>query len=239
MPDFRRRSSGSEVMDDLLISGEDLHQALHELEAINYLLGGNYVTLNGISQFLETTGSSKELHIADLGCGSGDMMKLVRRLLEKRKITAKLTGIDANPNVIRFAAANTPEACRIQYESLNIFSPEFKSRNFDIVIGTLFFHHFSTEQLIAFFSQLKGQVSIGLIINDIHRHWFAYYSIKWLTKFFSRSPMVKHDAPVSVLRAFKKHELLEILHRAGIVHYRIKWCWAFRWQVIVWNVLRG
>jgi len=233
MPDFTQRSTALEVMDDLDVSGQDLHQALHELESINYLLGGNYVTLNGLSQILEKKGTGK-LHIADLGCGSGDMLKLIRRLLEKRRISATLTGFDANPNVINFAVANTPETCRIQYESLNIFSAEFRTRKFDIVTGTLFFHHFSTEQLTAFFKQLKEQVTKGLIINDIHRHWFSYYSIKWLTRFFSRSKMVRHDAPMSVLRSFQKQELVEILQNAGIEHYSIKWRWAFRWQVIVW-----
>ena len=233
MPDFENRTNGLEIMDDLDVSGGDLHQALHELESINYLLGGNYVTLNGLAQLLEKKEWANEIYIADLGCGSGDILKLMRRLLEKRKISAVLTGIDANPNVVKYAIANTPAVCRIHYEELDIFSDEFRNRKFDIVTGTLFFHHFTSPQLTAFFNQLKEQVSTGIIINDIHRHWFSYYSIKWLTKFFSRSPMVKHDAPMSVLRAFKRKDLAEILQKAGILTYRIKWCWAFRWQVIV------
>ena len=233
MPDFSHRSSGNELMDDLDASGGQLHQTLRELDAINYVLGGNYVTLNGLTQLLDRLNAEKQLHIADLGCGSGDMLTLIRRLLVKRDRDAALTGIDANPNVIRYAQMHTPAACRIDYEVLNIFSQEFKDRKFDIVIGTLFFHHFTTLDLIGFFNQLKDQVSVGLIINDIHRHWFAYYTIKWLTRFFSRTAMVKHDAPVSVLRAFKKHELVDILHHAGLINYRIKWRWAFRWQVVV------
>ena len=233
MPDFSQRSSGNELMDDLQASGGQLHQALRELDAINYVLGGNYVTLNGLSQLLNSQDARKPLHIADLGCGSGDMLTLIRRLLVKRDRDARLTGIDANPNVVRYAQLHTPAACRIDYEVLSIFSQEFKNRKFDIVIGTLFFHHFTTSELIVFLKQLKHQVCVGLIINDIHRHWFAYYTIKWLTHFFSRTPMVKHDAPVSVLRAFKKHELVEILRQAGFTNYRIRWRWAFRWQVVV------
>jgi len=220
-------------MDDLAVSGGDLYQALRELESINYLLGGNYVTLNGVAQLFAPDNSAKNLVIADLGCGSGDMLKRIRRLLEKRNIPASLWGLDANPNVVQFAISNTPASCRIQYEPLNIFSESFRARRFDIITATLFFHHFSDGELIGFFKQLRDQVSIGMIINDIHRHWFSYYSIKWFTMLFSRSPMVKHDAPVSVLRAFKKNELREVLQQAGITDYRIKWCWAFRWQVVV------
>jgi 2-polyprenyl-3-methyl-5-hydroxy-6-metoxy-1,4-benzoquinol methylase len=233
MPDFTHRSSGREIMDDLQASGKDLNQALQELESINYLLGGNYVTLTGLTQLLNGKSPAEGHHIVDIGCGSGDILKLARRLLTKRNVEARLTGIDANPNVIDFARSHTPSECRIQYESLNIFSEEFRSRSFDILVGTLFFHHFNDADLVRLFKQLKTQVSTGMVINDIHRHWFSYYAIKWLTRFFSRSTMVKHDAPLSVLRAFKKRELKEILGRAGIENYRIKWCWAFRWQVVV------
>lgn len=233
MPDFSKRSLAEEIMDDLHCSGEVLHQTLRELENINYLLGGNQVTLNGLNQLLEDVPISKDLHIVDLGCGGGDILKLIRKLLDRKKFTASLTGMDANPNVVKFATNNTPTSYRIDYESLNIFSEDFRARKFDIVTGTLFFHHFTTGQLVAFFKQLKNQASMGLIINDIHRHWFSYYSIKWLTQIFSRSRMVRHDAPLSVLRAFSKDELQGILKQSGIINFRIKWRWAFRWQVIV------
>jgi 2-polyprenyl-3-methyl-5-hydroxy-6-metoxy-1,4-benzoquinol methylase len=233
MPDFNSRSSEGEVMDDLASSGADLHQALRELDTINYLLGGNYVTLNGVKQLTEALPTNNPITIVDLGCGSGDMLRWIRRWLEKKKIPAILKGIDANPNVVKYASAHTPAACEIQYENINIFSEEFKAQKFDVVTGTLFFHHFTNTELVAFLKQLKKQTSVGLIINDIHRHWFSYYSIKWLTQLFSKSIMVKHDAPQSVLRAFSKDELLQVLRLSEISHFRIKWRWAFRWQVIV------
>lgn len=233
MPDFAVRATIPEVMDDLHSSGADLQQALRELDRINFLLGGNYVTLSGISKLLEKQPAPDNVHIADLGCGSGDMLRLIRIMMEKRNRPATLTGIDANLNVIDFARSLTPGHYRITYETVNIFSESFRARRFDIVTASLFFHHFTSAQLIDFFRELKNQVAIGVVINDIHRHWFAYHSIKWLTRMFSRSAMVKNDAPLSVLRAFKKSELVEILQRAGLTHYRIRWCWAFRWQVVV------
>ena len=233
MPDFSHRASETERMDDLQVSGSDLEQALRELETINYLLGGNHVTLTAVDRLLRTTPYNGELHIADLGCGSGDMLKLIRKRMDKLKRKVKLTGIDANPNVVRFAQANTPDVFDIGFKAIDIFSKEFRDLKFDIVTGSLFFHHFSSDQLSRFFRQLRDQVSLGFVINDIHRHWFSYYSIKWLTALFSRSPMVRNDASVSVARAFKRSELSEILRRADINVYVIRWCWAFRWQVIV------
>jgi 2-polyprenyl-3-methyl-5-hydroxy-6-metoxy-1,4-benzoquinol methylase len=167
------------------------------------------------------------------------MLRLIRKWANKRNLDVYLTGIDANPFIIEFATEHTMSSDKIQFEALDIFSEEFKQRKFDVVIGTLFYHHFANETLSDFFRQLYSQASIGFIVNDIHRHRFAYYSIKWITGIFSKSTMVKFDAPLSVLRAFTKKELVEILTLAGIRNYQIRWKWAFRWQVIVYTDLTG
>jgi 2-polyprenyl-3-methyl-5-hydroxy-6-metoxy-1,4-benzoquinol methylase len=233
MPDFSKRSSDEEIMDDLNCSGEVVNQTLRELETINALLGGNYVTLDGLRQLLDETDKKDSISIADLGCGGGDILKLIRKWGNRKQFSLVLTGIDANPNITTFAEKQTPSSCKIEYEAIDIFSDKFTLRQFDVMVGTLFFHHFSSQQLADFFRQAKDQVTIGIVINDIHRHWFAYYSIKWLTQIFSRSSMVKFDAPLSVLRAFRKSELKEIMQRAGITNYTIRWMWAFRWQVVI------
>ena len=235
MPNFSKRVYEEELMDDLDCQGEVVHQTLKELETINTLLGGNRVTIDGIQKLLQRA-RVENFSLADLGCGGGDILRLISRWATKKKLRASLVGIDANPNIIDEAERSTPDFYPIEFRSLNIFSDAFKAQKFDIVTGTLFFHHFTNEQLGDFFKQLKSQAQIGFVINDIHRHWFAYHSIKWLTKFFSRSPMVKNDAPLSVLRAFRKEELVQIMREAGIEAYSIRWMWAFRWQVIVYNV---
>ena len=233
MPDFKHRSQQIEIMDDLDCKGQVVDQTLHELETINRLLGGNYVTLNGIDKLLCNKNKSHIYTLADLGCGGGDVLKLIAKWAIDKRYSLNLYGIDANRNIIDFAKTNSKSFPQIKYEPLDIFSESFEAKTYDIVTGTLFFHHFNSNELASFFRQLKAQVKVGFVINDIHRNWFAYYSIKWLTKFFSKSDMVKYDAPLSVLRAFRKKELIEILEKAEIKNYSLRWMWAFRWQVVV------
>jgi 2-polyprenyl-3-methyl-5-hydroxy-6-metoxy-1,4-benzoquinol methylase len=231
MPDFSTRSNGIEIMDDLECSGHVLEQTLRELEFINKWLGGNRITINAIAELCRQS-RTHDITIADLGCGGGEMLRTIHAWGKKNNLALNLIGLDANPNVIAFARKNVTGYPNIHFENLDIFSSEFRARKYDIVLGTLFFHHFRDEQLTEFFRQLKNQVTLGFIINDIHRHWLAYHSIKTLTQIFSRSAMVKFDAPLSVLRAFKKAELKNILEGAGPVQYSIDWRWAFRWQVV-------
>lgn len=231
MPDLSKRSEAVEIMDDLNCSGEVVHQTLRELEFINKWLGGNTVTLNGLQKLL-TKPSAHAVHVADLGCGSGDMLLLIHRALTKRSIKASLVGIDANPSIIEYAKKNVTHPA-ISFRALNVFSNEFKKEAFDLVFATLFFHHFTRAQLIDLFTLLKKNTRCGIIVNDLHRHSFAYYSIKLLTRLFSKSSMVKYDAPLSVQRGFKRAELEDILKAAGINSYSLRWKWAFRWQLII------
>ncbi|MEJ1236762.1 methyltransferase domain-containing protein [Chryseolinea sp. T2] len=233
MPTFAKRSTESEIMDDLQYAGSMMDQTLKELEVINTWLGGNDVTLQALGRLVEGR-PGKDLDIADLGCGRGDMLRHIQRWSRRRKIGASLTGIDANPYIIEAARKNLNDPT-VKLKAINILSKEFEGLHYDIVIGTLFYHHFTDEELISFFSRLRNQCRIGFIINDIHRHPLAYYSIKVLTQMFSKSDMVKFDAPLSVRRAFKRSELENILIRAGCTQYSLRWRWAFRWQICVFT----
>ena len=227
------RSMEAEIMDDLNCSGAVLDQTLRELEVINKWLGGNAVTLGALSSLLEGHPAEKSYSIVDVGCGGGDMARHIYDWGQSRDYTLAIIGVDANPNVVSFARRNVPGIPSVMFQTMNIFESEFQNPRCDLVIGTLFFHHFSREELIRFFRGLKSHVSIGFIINDIHRHPLAFYSIRFLTRLFSRSAMVRYDAPLSVRRAFTRKELEDILTDSGYENFTIRWKWAFRWQVVV------
>lgn len=232
-PQFIHRTAMVEIMDDLQCSGEVVNQTLRELETINQWLGGNAVTLSGLNQLLGKKKYSSAITIADIGCGGGDMLKEIASWGTSNNLSLTLIGIDANPNIIEFAKVNTKHINEINYFTQNILSADFKTQKFDIVVSSLFMHHFSNEELITMLHQLKSQCNIGIVINDIHRHWLAYHSIRILTRWFSKSAMVQFDAPASVLRAFRRKELVSILNKAGIKNYTLQWKWAFRWQLVI------
>lgn len=232
-PNFSQRSSQTEIMDDLEGTGPDWHQALRELKVINKYLGGNQLTLNGLHSLLKGHDNQKQISVADLGCGGGDMLAEIARWGRRKGLSLQLLGVDANPYIIEYATRNTAAYPEIKYLKADIFSEKFKSLNFDIITCTLFTHHFDSTVLAQLISQLHRQVSKGVLINDLHRHWLAFYSIKAITTVASRSGMVQHDAPVSVLRAFSRKDWELILQEAGVTQFRLYWRWAFRWMLLI------
>lgn len=231
MSKFKNRAYEEELMDDLTASGPVIPQTLRELETINKWLGGNYVTIDGIVKLIRRKNPQK-LVIADLGCGGGDILKLVARWAASKKLEVELVGFDANPHIIDYARENCKDFDNISFEVQDIFSEEFRQREFDIILCTLFTHHFTDEQLTGIFRQFKSQAKVGVVINDLHRHWFAFHSISILTRLFSKSEMVRHDASLSVLRSFKRSELVQLMKDAEIGWFSLKWMWAFRWQLV-------
>lgn len=215
-------------MDDLDISGPVVAQTLKELNTINRTLGGNQIST---SAFKKITNDLDQFVLVDLGCGGGDIMMGMAKLARKADKKGSFVGIDANPNIVEYAEKNTAAYSEITYQPINIFSEEFRKMKFDLIHCCLFLHHFSNDQLITLFKSFKGQAKVGIIINDLHRHPLAYWSIKVLTYLFSRSSMVRNDAAVSVARGFKKSDLLMILNEAGIADFKLSWKWAFRWQL--------
>ena len=243
MPNLSYRSNEKELIDDLELENDALRQNLEELALINKYLGGNQVTTSGLSRLLPTspiTNNQQErlpspITISDLGCGGGDMLMVMADWAKKKGINAQFIGIDANDFMIDFGTKRTANYHNISYLHQDIYSEQFKEKSFDIVTMTLFCHHFSDESLITLLQQLKKQTRIGIVINDIHRHWFAYHSIAWITKLFLKSYLVKNDAKLSVWRAFVREDLEKIVQKAGFTNYSIRWKWAFRWEVVLYN----
>jgi 2-polyprenyl-3-methyl-5-hydroxy-6-metoxy-1,4-benzoquinol methylase len=233
---LRARSEAPELMDDLGCQGEVVNQTLRELEIINRWLGGNAVTIEGIALLSQLRDPNECTTVADIGCGGGDMAFRIATWARRTNRNVEVIGIDANPSIVRYAQGQGTSLPEVSFKVLNVLEREYAQMNFDIVVATLFTHHFSREQLIDLFRTLKRQTTTGFVVNDIHRHFLAYHSIRLLTKLFSRSAMVRYDAPLSVRRAFRRAELEDILSAAGINRYTLRWKWAFRWQLIVTTI---
>lgn len=234
---FKVRSTTPELMDDPAVESKALHRNLLELEFINKWLGGNQVVTDALHVLWKSGQLNNLKHntlqIADLGCGGGDILREVADWVFDKNIDATLTGVDANPVMIDYAQKKCISFSNIHFLETDIFAETFRQNKYDIIICSLFCHHFTDAQLLTLFKQLKQQARIAIIINDIHRHPLAYYSIKWLTRFFSKSYLVKNDAPLSVLRAFRRSELKALFKGAGFSSFRLRWQWAFRWQAIL------
>ena len=228
---FSTRSFEKELLDRNDIPFEDIIQNMKELDFINKYLGGHKISITGVRSLLtKPRFRNGKILICEIGCGGGDNLRVIRQFCCKQNISAEFTGIDINPHCIEFARS------RKENESIRFLASDYKLVKFDqkpdIIFSSLFTHHFDDSEVVEILRWMNRNSTAGFFINDLHRHPVAYYSIKWLTKIFSTSYLVKNDASLSVLRGFRKKELIDFKNQAAIRGLQVKWKWAFRWLLI-------
>ena len=196
-PSFSRRAQIEEIMDDLSRPEHEFAEAYRELEIINRRLGG----VRAIERFLPR---GSNLLILDVAAGACDVSEaLVRRL------PCRIVVLDINARGLKLANNSWP----VVGDALEL---PFRDGTFDVVMASLFFHHLSDENCVRTLTAMWKIARQRVVVNDLHRHAVAYFSIRALTAVFSKSTMVRHDGPVSVRRAFRPRELLDIAERAGV-----------------------
>jgi 2-polyprenyl-3-methyl-5-hydroxy-6-metoxy-1,4-benzoquinol methylase len=227
----KSRTDKEELRDDFSIGGDLLRDTLDKLENINRWLGGNLMTVKSLKKVLSNHPKEQEVVIADIGCGHGDILRDVAKFGRKNGYKMKLIGIDANPTAIAYANELSAEFPEITFKTEDIFSEKFKYREFDVVLATLFLHHFKEPQLVSFLKNTLKQTKIAVIVNDLHRHKLAYYLFMLLSAFI-KNKMIIEDGLTSVLRGFKRNDLERISKKLK-VKAQISWKWAFRFQWIL------
>lgn len=224
------RSYKKEFLDLEEIQTSDLNRNLIELDIINQYLGGYNASRKGLKSLLNKRHAVNT--VLDIGFGGGDFIKQLAYYAQTLKKHIFFYGVDIKKDCVIFAENNLSQINNKQLicDDYNNISTDLLNK-IDVMHCSLFLHHLADDEIVNLFKFCKVNKCI-ILANDLHRHWLAYYSIKILTLFFSKSYLVKNDAPLSVKRGFKKSELIALLKTAGYKKYSVRWSWAFRYIVI-------
>lgn len=227
------RTEKPEIMDDFTMEGEVLRDALDKIAKINQLLGGNKLTLRGIANLVASIPKSRIITIVDVGCGNGDMLRTIADYGLKNDFEFKLIGIDANAFTVNHARKLSKNYPNIIYKCEDIFDKPFAELKYDIVLCTLTLHHFKEDEIMRLMSIFDVNSSIGIVINDLQRSAVAYRLFQLLCFVFRLNDMSREDGLTSILRGFKKEELIRFSEKLNFKKYTIQWKWAFRYEWII------
>lgn len=225
-PDFSRRSDELELMDSEDPSEEELRRTFGSLALINRGLGGRAATLGALESL--TPPGLRRLRVLDVGCGDGETTAAMLDWARARGISSEAHGIDLSAASIRLAERRRRPG--LSFSRRDLFELG-AGETYDIVHAGLLLHHCPGESAAQALRTMYARSRLGLAVNDLHRHPLAYRAIQGLTA-LSADRLLRHDAPLSVLRGFVKSELVDLCRRAGLPAPEIRWRWAFRWSLV-------
>ena len=211
--DFSQRVSPRELPElmDGEVSYEDFRDCMSSLETVNRWLLGYRPTLAWLERLLSR--SSSPVHIVDVGCGGGDLLRQIKAWAQRRRISVELTGIDLNPYAARAAAESTSKQLGITWVTGNamLYRPE---KPVDIVVSSLMAHHLEDEEIVALLRWMEATAQIGWFVNDLERAKWSSRMFGWVRWHW----LVRHDGPISFRRAFREEDWISLLAAAEIPH---------------------
>jgi ubiquinone/menaquinone biosynthesis C-methylase UbiE len=222
-----------------LLDGRDwdpaeLRANLRDIRRVNRLGGGTAAVLRALPPLLDGVPCDREVVILDLATGSGDIPLAIGRWAAKEGRRLRVIASDVSEEVLAIAGERGPGEPRIALERFDARSVPLPDCAVDVVVCSLALHHFEPPDAIAVLREMGRLARRGFIVNDLVRGRVGYVVALVTSRLLTRNRLTRHDAPLSVLRAYTPAELVDLLRQAGIDDARVYRRPMFR-MVGVWR----
>lgn len=211
------RSDRPELLDGAIPDRSELEQNLRDIRRVNRLLGGTSTVLRHLPRLLETTTKpARPISLLDLATGSADIPLAVARWARSNNIAIRIVASDSSEEILGVARnhiAGTPEISLAVYDARDVPLPD---KEFDVVLCSLSLHHFPPDEAVRVLREMDRLARTGFILNDLRRGRMGYAAAWVAARLTTRNRLTRHDAPLSVRRAYTPEELGDLLHQAGI-----------------------
>jgi len=214
-----RRATDDELMDTLPLSESETRSTLRWLQLTNRYFGGTRTVLRHLAAWSTGWPTDRTMHLLDVGTGAADIPAAIVWWARRRGIPVRVTAIDSAPHIAAAARAAVRDVPEITVEQRDLFELADTDRRFDIVTASLFLHHLPPDRTPDALEAIDRLAVWGVIISDLLRSPLTWAAVGALA-FVSGNRIVRHDAPLSVRRGFRVHELGRLATAASLQHLR-------------------
>jgi len=202
-----RRTTARELMDEPVDDVDELAENLRDIAYANAHLGGTAPVVRALRRLRPRT-------ILDVGSGAGDVALALVNDAHRRGAAVRVTCLDANDQMLAIARRATHDHPALEFVRGDGESLPFDDGAFDVVTCTLALHHFEPAAARALLRELRRVARITPLVCDLRRSDVAF-AATWLWSRASRNRLTRHDAPLSVRRAYTPGEALSLAREAG------------------------
>jgi 2-polyprenyl-3-methyl-5-hydroxy-6-metoxy-1,4-benzoquinol methylase len=214
---MRRLANAEELLDGPL-DPSTLRGNLRDLERVNRWLGGRSLSLNAVKGLAR--GVQHRTTVLDVGTGAGDIPLYMSRSTAYSDLGLEFEAIDIRPEIVAIAR-HTVRRHRVKVRLARLEAEPDGS--FDVVHSSLLMHHLDPAQAIATLREMARVARRAVIVNDLDRTRRWLRLARLLARLLSTNRYTRHDAPLSVQRAYRPDELARLAKAAGLVEVSRLW----------------
>jgi 2-polyprenyl-3-methyl-5-hydroxy-6-metoxy-1,4-benzoquinol methylase len=153
-------------------------------------------------------------------------------------MSIRCVGWDISPYAIQsakeLALSSGLSEDQVRFEVVDALGQIDPAPQADIVINSLFMHHFEESAVVSLLSRSAQLARVAVVADDLNRTQLGWFLAKTGCWLLSRSRVVHFDGPQSVRAAFTCTEIASIADRAGLVDACLKKHWPERYA-LVWR----
>jgi 2-polyprenyl-3-methyl-5-hydroxy-6-metoxy-1,4-benzoquinol methylase len=229
---LRRRIEAEEWLDHGCGTAAAVAQSLVDLNRINRWLGGLRSITDHLLPHLGRC-QSDVLRVLDLGAGGCAIAHALARWGRAHRRPLQVLALDIRLSHLQWAHRQTAPWPEIVLMQGDAWSPPVTEGGVDVVISSLFLHHFTSAELVQLLPRWLRLAQHCVIMSDIVRHPIPYWFMKATSPVFARSPITRHDAAISLRRAYTLAELHTIVDDAGLGGARIVPHFPYRMTLVI------
>jgi ubiquinone/menaquinone biosynthesis C-methylase UbiE len=215
-----RRADAAELLDGPLDDPPTLAGNLRDLRRVNRWLGGIAVSEAAIEAL---AAHRRDITMLDVGTGGGDIPYALAERARARGRHLSVVGVDSRPEIVAAAHASRPPGVasgEVEIVLGDGLALPFPDRSFDIAHASLVVHHLEPHAVIALFTEMGRVARLGIVVNDLVRSWPAWLGAWLIAHTLTTNRYTRHDAPLSVRRAYRASEVAGLIRRAGLAPVR-------------------
>ena len=223
----------AELLDLHSGSLREVRRSLHDIRRINRYLGGTKVLGDATFSLLQKH-DLQNATVLDIGTGSADLPLYLAQQAQRRKLTIRVLALDISARHLQIAR----EDLRFEYSKeipllqADAFQLPLRDKSVDIVISSLFLHHFRTPQIHRLLAEFERVSRVGWIVNDLVRHNVPLWFFRLTRPIFATSYLTRYDGEVSLRRAYTAREMQEIVRQSSVPTARVQSHFPFRMSIV-------
>jgi hypothetical protein len=210
-----KREHRLELLDGTSWNRDELRANLRDIRRVNRLGGGTTAILRELPVLLNDISPERSLRILDLATGSADIPLAIAQWAAKRKRRVCLIASDWSADIIAVAKDRVGNHAAIEFATYDARAVPLPDRSVDITLCSLALHHFAPDEAVRVLTEMKRLSRVGCVVNDLVRSRAGHAVAVVTSRLLTRNRLTRHDAPLSVLRAYTPTELDALLFEAG------------------------
>ncbi|MBI4511381.1 MAG: methyltransferase domain-containing protein [Deltaproteobacteria bacterium] len=220
------RSDGPELLDLASTPVRVRQQILDDLEKMARWLLVKPFWMKHIGKLIQEARvprQGKPVRVLDVGAGHGGLLFAIGDWARKRRVPVELHGVEFDPKSVETARRVAfEEGRKVSFVVGDARALPFEAEGMDVVVTTFMLHHLPPGDVARVLAEMDRVAASNFFAFDVRRAFSVLPALWTFLRLGAFEAPTRHDAVVSLRRAYSTEEIRVLLAAGGVEQSAVK-----------------